>query len=487
MKRITPILLASLLSAFAAVMIYDRFHTPERVVIRETLPVTYVNDSPDIPAAPIMPMGERIASTPENFVSAANNAREAVVSIQARAAGSFWRNDVFNSSSGSGVILSDDGYIATNKHVIEEGVEIVVTLNDQREYTAEVVGKDAATDLALLKIDAEDLTSVPFGNSDSLYVGEWVLAIGNPFRLRSTVTAGIVSAKGRNISILPEMTGIESFIQTDAAVNPGNSGGALVNTNGELVGINTAIITYSGQYEGFSFAVPSNLARKVLRDLRVYGSVQRGWLGVVIRSVDNELANDLELPKVSGVYIDNVNPYSAANDAGLRRGDVIIAVNDVDIQGSPQFMEQVGQLGPGDKLKVEFIRNGRKQRTDVTLSSRQDAVSYVLRDEDMQNIEDVEDIEQMLLEDLGMVVRELNDRELSRLSKDGVVVESIVEDSKIARTNMKDDYIITSVNGVGITSKNELIRELAKADDLVVVEGYYENYPGEYPYAFHKD
>ena len=363
MKRIAPIILASLLSAFAAVMIYDRFHTPEKVVIRETLPVTYVNDSPEIAAAPVMPYEAGLRDrTPESFVSAANQAREAVVSIQARAGGSFWRNDVFNSSSGSGVILSADGFIATNKHVIDEGAEIRVTLNDQREFTAEVVGKDAATDLALLKIDAEDLTYVPFGNSDSLYVGEWVLAIGNPFRLRSTVTAGIVSAKGRNISILPEMTGIESFIQTDAAVNPGNSGGALVNTRGELIGINTAIITYSGQYEGFSFAVPANLAKKVLRDLRVHGSVQRGWLGVVIRSVDNELATDLGLPKVAGVYLDNVNPYSAANDAGLKRGDVIVGVNKTNIQGSPQFMEQVGQLGPGDKLTVEFIRNGRSAK-----------------------------------------------------------------------------------------------------------------------------
>jgi S1-C subfamily serine protease len=188
---------------------------------------------------------------------------------------------------------------------------------------------------------------------------------------------------------------------------------------------------------------------------------------------------------VAGVYIDNVNPYSAANDAGIKRGDVIVGVNDNEIQGSPQFMEQVGQLGPGDKIKVDYIRNGRKQSTRVTLSSRQDAVSYVISEDDIEKVDN--SAGPVILEDLGIVIRELSSDEKDRLTQEGIFVESIVEDSKIARTNMKDDYIITSVNGVGVASKKDLMRELSKAEDLVVLEGYYEDFPGEYPYAFHKD
>src|SRR5690606_17609819 len=218
-----------------------------------------------------------------------------------------------------------------------------------------LIGSDKSTDLALLKIDAESLPFLTFGNSDSLMVGEWVLAIGNPFRLYSTVTAGIVSAKSRNINILDD-AGIESFIQTDAAVNPGNSGGALVNTRGQLMGINTAILTYSGQYEGFSFAVPANLARKVLEDLREFGSLKRGWLGVVIRPVDNQAADQAGLDEIAGVRIEQVNPGSAASKAGLNPGDVVTHIDGFRIKGSPDFMARVGQHRPGDELTFDFIR-----------------------------------------------------------------------------------------------------------------------------------
>jgi len=477
MKRLTPVIISSFFSALLAVFVYQQIHTPDQIVIRETLPVSYVNHSPGVNDTD---NGVDFSSAPRDFVMAANSARAAVVSIQAVSAASFWSGDGgISSSTGSGVIISSDGFIATNKHVIDEGAEIYVMLNDQREYKAEVIGSDATTDLALLKIEAEDLIALNFGNSDSLFVGEWVLAIGNPFRLRSTVTAGIVSAKGRNISILPDQTGIESFIQTDAAVNPGNSGGALVNTQGELVGINTAIITYSGQYEGFSFAVPSNLAKKILRDLRLYGSVQRGWLGIVIRSVDNQLAEKLDLDKVAGVYIDNVNPSSAANAAGLKTGDVVLAVDGVHIVGSPQFMEQIGRHGPGDRIKIDYIRNGLQRSTDVTLSSRQNAVST---ERDYAKGEESEEI----LSDLGISVRELTRAETNRFDKDGIFVESIESGSTIDRVKMKQEYIITSVNGNDVSSVRELIHELLRANDMVVLDGFYEKYPGDYPYAFHK-
>ncbi len=482
MKRFAPILLSSVLSALIAIAIYQRFDVPDPVIFRETLPVTYVNSDPDEIPAEMADAGPVIFKTPnEDFVKAANSAREAVVAIRTLSPASFWNSDEYASSSGSGVILSEDGYIATNKHVIDDAQKFYVTLDDQREYEAEVIGKDAATDLALLKIDASGLKPVQFGNSDSLHVGAWVLAIGNPFRLRSTVTAGIVSAKGRNISILPDLTGIESFIQTDAAVNPGNSGGALVNTKGELVGINTAIMTYSGQYEGFSFAVPSNLAKKILRDLRIYGSVQRGWLGVVIRSVDNTIAESLGLEEVSGVYLDQVNPSSAANAGGLRRGDVIVSVDDVEVDGSPQFMEQVAQLAPGDKITIDFIRNGSLRSTEVTLSRRQNSVEIP----DEYASSDTEELDEVL-QDLGLEVRELTSTERNRLQTTGVFVTRITDGSKIDRINMEDEYIITSVNGKPVASVSELVAQISRARDMVVLDGFYENYPGDFPYAFYK-
>ena len=478
MKRIAPILISSVLSAFLAVAVYQHFDAPNPVIIRETLPVSYVNNDP---GNSVTPGSFRFSGADKDFVLAANNARESVVAIRSLSPATFWTSDDYSSSSGSGVILSEDGYIATNKHVIDDAQKFYITLNDQREFEAEVVGKDAATDLALLKVDATDLQPIQFGNSDSLDVGAWVLAIGNPFRLRSTVTAGIVSAKGRNISILPDLTGIESFIQTDAAVNPGNSGGALVNTRGELVGINTAIMTYSGQYEGFSFAVPSNLARKILRDLRVFGSVQRGWLGVVIRSVDNELAESLGLDKVAGVYLDQVHPSSAANAGGLRKGDVIVGVDGLEVDGSPKFMEQVAQLAPGDELKIDFIRDGRRKSTDVTLSRRQNAVEVPndVVDSDVSRLDRV-------LDQLGLEVRELSSDEQRRLKTEGLLVESIENGSKIDKINMETEYIITSVNGKPVSSVVELVAQISRAKDMVVLDGFYENYPGEFPYAFYK-
>ena len=481
MKGIVPVVLTSLLSAFVAVFIYQQVHTPDQIVIRETLPVAYTADQG---AALVRASDSPVSTAPRDFVMASSRARQAVVSIQARTSnGYFWRNDQYSSSSGSGVVVSPDGYIATNKHVIDEGDEITVTLHDQREFKAEVVGKDANTDLALIKIDASKLPSIEFGNSDSLYVGDWVLAIGNPFRLQSTVTAGIVSAKGRSISILENQTGIEAFIQTDAAVNPGNSGGALVNADGELVGINTAIITYSGQYEGFSFAVPSNLARKVLGDLKTYGSVQRGWMGVQIRTVDDELAKALRLPAVSGVFIDAVNPTGAANASGLQSRDVIVAINGQPVAGSPDFMEQVGRLRPGDKIDLDYIRDGKERSVEVVLSHN----PYTTSDRRSSASSDGESRQDEYLADIGFRARNLTGSEVQRLDKEGVIVESVRPGSTVDRINLMKKYIITSVNGRDITSVDELYSELKKADDMVIFDGFYEEYEGKYPYAFRKE
>ena len=259
---------------------------------------------------------------------------------------------------GSGVVLTPDGYIVTNNHVVEGADEVEVTFNNKVNKTATIVGTDPTTDLALIKVEADDLHYLTFGNSDDVRIGEWVLAVGNPFNLTSTVTAGIVSAKARNLSILGEGTSVESFIQTDAAVNPGNSGGALVNTKGELVGINAAIASHTGSYEGYSFAIPSNIVRKVVDDLLLYGTAQRGFLGVQIAELTQEIAQREGLENIEGVYVAEVTEGGAAKMAGMKAGDVITAINGRKVNSTTQLKESVGQYRPGDKLDVEVNRHG---------------------------------------------------------------------------------------------------------------------------------
>ncbi|MFK7935967.1 MAG: S1C family serine protease [Saprospiraceae bacterium] len=292
-----------------------------------------------------------------DFVTPSKRVTPAVVNI-------FAKTDMYRGSSGSGVIVSSDGYIITNHHVVDDGRSFTVTLSNNRELSANVVGTDPTTDLALLKVDARNLPTVSFGNSDQVQVGEWVLAVGNPFNLESTVTAGIVSAKGRSINIIEENYSIESFIQTDAVVNVGNSGGALVNTQGELVGINTAILTESGGYEGYSFAIPANLVKKVIDDIKDYGEVRRAILGVGIQDIDNQSAAQLGLDDVSGVMITRLTDGGSAAEAGLKTGDVIVSVNNRKTQSTAELQEQVGRFRPGDMVSVDYIRDGRKFRKE---------------------------------------------------------------------------------------------------------------------------
>lgn len=272
-------------------------------------------------------------------------------------------------ASGSGVIISEDGYVVTNKHVINEAEEIEVVLNDKRSFTAELLGTDPNTDLALLKIDGEGLRFLEFSNSDNIKVGEWVLAVGNPFNLNSTVTAGIVSAKARSINILNKGNGIESFIQTDAAINPGNSGGALVNTNGDLVGINTAIQSNTGSYTGYGFAIPSNMVQKVVSDLKNYGEVRRAFIGINIADINQDIAKELNLNGVEGVLITNVLRDGAARKAGIERFDIITNINDVPVNSVSQLHEQVIQFNPGDKISCTIKRNGQLKIIEIELES----------------------------------------------------------------------------------------------------------------------
>lgn len=416
------------------------------------------------------------STTPTTFTYSAEVATPAVVNIKAllEVDGGFFRGGSMAGSSGSGVIMSPDGYIVTNHHVVERSTDIKVTLADKREYKAKLIGSDPSTDIALIKISATALPFVVFGNSDSVRVGEWVLAVGNPFNLTSTVTAGIISAKGRNINILGGGASIESFIQTDAAVNPGNSGGALVNSAGELVGINTAIITESGNYEGYSFAVPSNLVQKVVRDLREFGTVQRAYLGVGIEDLDNDNAINLGLPNAQGVYVTRVTPGGAAEEVGLKVGDVIFSINSTPTRSTPELQEIVGRLRPGDQINVEYWRDGRKIKATMTLknSNNNTALARFKGDE--------------LRQDIGIELRNMTRTEESRLGLKGAVVTSVMRGSLVFETNMQPGFILTRVNGSRVNDLSEAIDAIRNAYNNIVLDGYYEGEEDLYSYRFRK-
>lgn len=466
-----------LIVSATSIGLYDYFRPPvkEVITIREmTPPATYTSFA----SPSFVNSTSKKAILVENFTAAAATSTPTVVNIKALQKGKGSFEDFWSSagvSSGSGVIISSDGYIVTNQHVIEDAADIEVTLNDKRTFNAVVVGEDASTDLALIKISgSEKFQAVHFADSDTVEVGEWVLAVGNPFNLTSTVTAGIVSAKGRNINILEGAYKIESFIQTDAAVNPGNSGGALVNTKGQLIGINTAIITQSGRYEGYSFAVPANLVRKVVEDLKEFGMVQRGFLGVVIRDVNEEIAQDLKLDNIAGVYVSEVNEGSAAAESGLLPDDVITHINEVPVLSMPELQEQVARYRPGDNISVTYIRKGKPDNLRLTLKNKRNDTKLAVKD-------DVE-----LLDNLGFELRELTTDESSKVNSKGVKVISIRKGSKIDRTNMDPDFIITKINDVKVEDVAAVIREIEKASKRVMLEGVYEDMPGDYYYAFMK-
>ncbi|MEM8527560.1 MAG: trypsin-like peptidase domain-containing protein [Bacteroidota bacterium] len=474
MKQTGLVLISSLLSAILAIFFYRLFETPREVIIKEPSPVKYVRyDGKDSNlATSAIPL-----TAPKDFISTSELVTSAVVNIRAEAGGTFdfWSNSDYGASTGSGVIISSNGYIVTNNHVVENGEKIQITLHDRREYEARKIGTDPSTDLALLKIEEKDLPYLMFGNSDSVRVGEWVLAVGNPFDLESTVTAGIVSAKGRNIEILKnDLYSIESFIQTDAMVNPGNSGGALVNIRGELVGINTAIMTRSGHYEGYSFAVPSNLTSKVIQDLELYGEVQRGVLGISIEEVDNKLAKRLGLPNVEGVYIKSLTKDGGAAQSGIRKGDVIVSVNGVVTRTVPELQEQVGRFRPGDAIDVEYMRKGKKERAKVTLKNRN--LTPELADyRPNRNI----------LKDVGFELRALLSNERKRLGiENGVKVLSIYKGSIIEERNMDIGFIILKVNDVAVSNAEEVIVEIERSEGEIELKGIYEDYTGEYVYTF---
>jgi Do/DeqQ family serine protease len=366
--------------------------------------------------------------------------------------------------AGSGVIITKDGYIVTNNHVIENASNIEVTLNDNRTFEAKLIGTDPATDIALIKIDAEDLPYLEYGNSDELKIGEWVLAVGNPFNLTSTVTAGIVSAKSRNINILRReqgTLGIESFIQTDAAVNPGNSGGALVNTSGDLVGINTAIASQTGSYTGYSFAVPVSIVKKVVADLMEYGKVQRGVLGVSIRDVNSELSKEMELGTTQGAYVVEVIEESGAEDAGIKEGDVIVSVNGEAVTKVSELQEKISRYRPGDKVEVTAIRDGKKKEFNVTLRNIYGSTDVVKADRPF-NL-------------LGASFEEVSKEEKMRLRISNGIMVSSVTSGKFRDAGIQEGYIITKANRVPINSVEDFRKVVEMVEEGLFLSGIYPN------------
>lgn len=357
-------------------------------------------------------------------------------------------------SSGSGVIISPDGYIVTNNHVIEGATKVDISLDNNKRYEATIIGTDPTTDLALLKIEDNNLPFVKFGDSDQTKIGEWVLAVGNPFDLNSTVTAGIISAKARNINILRDVENnlqIESFLQTDAVVNPGNSGGALVNLAGELIGINTAIATRTGTFSGYSFAVPSTLVKKVMDDLMKYGAVQRGLLGVSIQSVSPELADylDKKFPVDQGVYVGGVNENSAGQEAGLKEGDIIISVDGKAVNNVSMLQEMVARKRPGDRVEVEYLRDGKKNKVTATLKNFSGDTNIVKREvpksysfEGVQ-FEDLKDDQKAQLEISGGAVIKMNGNENWRKAgaRNGFIITSVIGDRGRAKINNAQELI----------------------------------------------
>ena len=374
---------------------------------------------------------------------------------------------------GSGVIISHDGYIVTNNHVIANADDLQVTLHDNRTYKATVIGTDPTTDLALIQIKEKNLPTIPFVDSDEVKVGEWVMAVGNPFNLTSTVTAGIVSAKGRNINILKEQFAVESFIQTDAAINPGNSGGALVNLQSGLIGINTAIASPTGAYSGYGFAVPSNIVSKIVEDLIQYGAVQRGVLGIMIRTVDGNLKKEKNLELSNGVYVDSLLDHSAAGAAGVQSGDVIVRINDDEVQSSSELQEIIARHRPGDEVTVVINRKGKEKTFNVTLHNRRG------------NTEIVERSNQDIFRILGADLEALPKEQASSLDiPGGVKVKSLYAGKLRKQTNMREGFIITKADGKKVKTVEELLDILENKKGGVMLEGVYEDLPGEYYYAF---
>ncbi|QIA08016.1 Do family serine endopeptidase [Draconibacterium halophilum] len=470
--RISLIFLLVIAGAFVGVWAYSTFFDkPQVVTVKEEQAAQFVN----YPADSDQKLPDLTFAAEKSIHAVVHIATQSVRTGQ-WSSGNPYLDEFFGLQKrepqvqqgfGSGVIMSEDGYIITNNHVIENAQNIKVILNDKREFEARLVGTDPSTDIALLKVEAEDLNYLTYGNSDNLQLGEWVLAVGNPFNLTSTVTAGIISSQGRNLGINQDQYRIESFIQTDAAVNPGNSGGALVNQQGNLVGINTAIASRTGSYAGYSFAVPVSIVKKVVEDLKEFGEVQRALLGVNIGDVNAEIAEELNLDKVEGVYIGRVVENGAANEAGIKEDDVIISVDGEKTKTAAELQERVSQYRPGDNVDIVVIRDNEKKQFTVTLRNKH-GDTEIVRDNITVLGAEFEAVSNSVKQDLGI--------------RNGIMITNL-QKGKLKDAGLEKGFIITTVNKKPIYEVSDFKREVGNARGGILVEGVYPNGKSAY-YVF---
>jgi Do/DeqQ family serine protease len=419
----------------------------------------------------IRPVDYEKYENPIDFTKPSSIGKQSVVSIKSRSQKvmrnnfwdfwDFWGNQREATNAGTGVIYSSDGLIVTNFHVIENAEEITVTLPNKRSFKAQIVGTDPSSDLAVLKIQANNLKPIALGNSDELLIGEWVLAIGNPFELTSTVTAGIVSAKGRNINLVKTQFPIESFIQTDAAINPGNSGGPLINTKGELIGINTAIMSNSGAYNGYGFAIPVNIVKKVVRDLLEYQVVQRSFYGGTVEDIDENFAKSQQLENYFGVYISEIYPDGSLDKAKLELGDVILKVNQRDILSKADFYEAIALTRPGDVVKLQVQRKNKIFEVNLTLQNEDGETKIVKKTS-------------IFSKSLGAELQPLTKLEKNRLKIDsGFKIISLTQ-GRLAQMRLPEGFIIYRVNNQPINSINEL-EDALNQRGRVLIEGFHKD------------
>jgi serine protease Do len=489
LKQIAGIVTISAATTLGSLWGYNHFS--------QTRTYLYAQDSAKVPTnyAKFFEAGKSIG--PADFVDAASAAIPATVHIKTKtvrqASNNLPRknpfsdmfgidpNDFFGDrsrsmpemGSGSGVIISEDGYIVTNNHVVDGADEVTVTLNNRKSFKAKVVATDPSTDLAVVKVDAKGLPFLLYGNSDDVKVGQWVLAVGYPLSLETTVTAGIVSAKGRTIDInsRQSQSPVESFIQTDAAVNPGNSGGPLINPQGQLLGINSAIASPTGSYAGYSFTIPVNIVKKVVTDLIKYGTTQRAYLGIEYwpDNMSDDQKKQEGITNDEGVFVKKARTDGAASKAGLQAGDLITKVNGMPINSGSELVGQIAIYRPGDKVKVTYLRNGSEHEVTVTL---------------MNNVGNLDVVKNSAFDKLGAELQPLTKKDAANLNvKGGIVVTSISDKGLFSKTRMEEGFVIIKVNGQDVNSVDEFRKIVEQAGNgSLKLEGVYPGYDGSFTY-----
>ena len=479
MKKIVSTLLIASIGGASALYVQQKFFKPEETLashqVTQNAPVRFTSSS------------NAVSSSVPDFTGAAEASVNAVVHVTTVIQDKYNQLNYdpyhqffygqpqqrIQQGSGSGVIIDKDGYIVTNNHVVANADKIEVILNDKRTYTAELVGADPQTDIALLKIKEKRLSFLPYGNSDNVKVGEWCLAIGNPFNLTSTITAGIISAKGRNINIIENDPAhgqfpIESFIQTDAAVNPGNSGGALVSTNGDLIGINSAIASQNGAYIGYSFAIPVNIVKKIVSDLAEFGTVQRAFLGISIRDIDAKLAEEKSFKDLKGIYVNGLTENGSAEIAGVQLGDVVTKIEGFEVNNVAELQEQISKYRPGDKVSVTLTRGNKEITLPVVLKNKDGNISVIKK-------EKVEAKEVKSIASLGASFEEVSKADMKKLNIQSGVCVTELKNGKLFAAGIKEGFIITSIDKKKISTLADVESAMKDKKGGILIEGVYPN------------